>query len=274
MKLHSWIAENEQSHLPPILIFHGLFGQSDNWMNLARRWGALREVHALDLRNHGHSPWSEVWDYPHMAEDVLEYIGDRGLKAVHLVGHSMGGKVAMQLAAVSPERLTSLSVVDIGPRAYPVHHRVIIDALKKLDLSAIKQRKEAEERLEISAWSTKQFLLKNLHRSEAGNYSWRFNLDVIDRQIEEVGAELPLEMGYSGACLFVRGALSDYIQDRDWERIQSQFPRARLVEVAGSGHWVHAEKPDALDEALRAFWADSEGGSSAKSEVDRADQAE
>ncbi len=259
MKLHSWVAEAPQSSLAPVLVLHGLFGQSDNWMNLARRWGVHREVHALDLRNHGHSPWSQDWDYPNMAEDVREYMDDRGLENIHLLGHSMGGKAAMQLASTEPQKLISLAVVDIGPKRYPVHHRAIIDALKDLDVRKIEQRKQAEEQLAISAWSTKQFLLKNLHRNETGGYSWRFNLDVIDQKIDEVGAELPEDMGFAGPCLFVRGALSDYIVDRDWERIERQFPKAVLATVEGSGHWVHAEKPEELDRLLNSFWKEAEG---------------
>ncbi|MBI1316226.1 alpha/beta fold hydrolase [bacterium] len=224
-------------------------------MGLARKWSAQRGVHVLDLRNHGHSPWSEEWDYPSMALDVLEYLDDRSLEQVHLLGHSMGGKVAMELATRRPHRIESLCVVDIGPKPYPIHHRTLIDAMKRLDLSQIRQRKEAEDQLDIAAASTKQFLLKNLHRDAEGRYGWRFNLDVIDRKLDEVGAELPPELLFNGPSLFVRGALSDYITDADWDRIVRQFPLAQLETVEGSGHWVHAEQPEALDRVLRAFWS-------------------
>jgi len=258
MKLHSWISEAsyEGTQAIPLVILHGLFGQSDNWMALARRWSMERGVHALDLRNHGHSPWSEEWDYPSMALDVLEYLDDRGLDRVHLLGHSMGGKVAMELATHRPDRMESLCVVDIGPKPYPIHHRTLIDAMMRLDLGQIRQRREAEEQLDIAAASTKQFLLKNLHRDPEGRYAWRFNLDVIDRKLDEVGAELPPELSFDGPSLFVRGALSDYITDADWDRIVLQFPRARLETVEGSGHWVHAEQPDAFDRVVRSFWSE------------------
>jgi len=237
---------------PDLLILHGLFGLSDNWAGLARSWSTHFEVHNIDLRNHGRSPWSEDWSYAFMAEDVLEYLNTKAISSAYVLGHSMGGKAAMQLAVDHPNRVEKLIVVDIGPKQYPTHHRSIVDALQSIDFSQLERRSEISDALEpkIHDLGTRQFLLKNVHRS-ANGFAWRFNLDVIDAQLEEVGQCLVERDGYEAPALFIRGGKSGYILDDDLPGIHRHFPMMQLKTIQGAGHWVHAEKPkEVFDEVL------------------------
>ena len=238
----------------PLLILHGLFGLSDNWAMLARQWSEHFEVHNLDLRNHGRSPWSEDWNYGYMAADVLEYLNSKAITSAYILGHSMGGKVAMQLAVQAPTRVEKLIVVDIGPKQYPTHHRSIVEALASVNLNAIERRADIDAALEpkIPDFGTRQFLLKNVHRSSDG-FAWRFNLAVIDVQLEEVGRSLDAEESYEALSLFIRGGKSGYILDDDLPAIHRQFPLMELKTIAGAGHWVHAEKPKEVYEAVLSF---------------------
>ena len=252
MKLFSRVLGQTGS---PMVILHGLFGMSDNWLTLGRRWAEEHRVHLLDQRNHGQSPDSDEWTYLAMAGDVGHYIEEELGEAVHLVGHSMGGKTAMCLATERPDLLKSLTVIDIGPKAYPVHHRGIVDALKAVPVEVLSRRSEVNEALAkgIPQSSVRQFLMKSLHRCSSGGFEWRFNLDVIDRELENVGWELPEEAEYPGPTLFIRGGKSGYILDDDLPAIHRQFPLMEFESVAVAGHWVHAERPDALHDLLRSF---------------------
>jgi pimeloyl-ACP methyl ester carboxylesterase len=239
----------------PLVILHGLFGMSDNWLSLGRRWAESRKVILLDLRNHGLSPASSEWTYKAMASDVIEYLEDHKLNGVHLLGHSMGGKTAMCLASERPELLNTLTVVDIGPKQYPVHHRSIVDALLSVPVKELTQRQEVEEVLSrsIKEIGIRQFLMKSLHRLKDDGFEWRFNLEVIERELENVGESLPLDQGFDGPSLFVRGEKSSYILDEDLIAIHRQFPMMKFKGIHGAGHWVHAEKPEELFIAVSNF---------------------
>ncbi len=241
---------------PDVLILHGLFGMSDNWNTLAKRWAddCQMKMHMLDLRNHGQSPHSNDHSYKAMAEDVIEYLDDNNIDSAVIMGHSMGGKVAMRMAVDHPERVEKLLVVDIAPKGYPVHHREYIDAMRTLDFDEIKGRKEADAKLaeSLSSFMLRQFFLKSLHR-EDGKLAWRFNLDAIEDNLEMVGEAMELHVHYDGETQFIRGAKSGYIQDDDLELIQHHFPKATLHTVEGAGHWVHAEKPDEMYREVCAF---------------------
>lgn len=230
----------------PLIILHGLFGQSDNWNSLARQFSELdNAIYTVDLRNHGLSPHSEEWTYQSMSDDILELITDLKLKDVILIGHSMGGKLAMQFAMLHPELLKKLIVVDIAPKYYPPHHGEILKALNSVDFNVVKNRKDAEAILSesISDMGTKQFLLKNIYWKEDGLLAWRFNLDVITRKIETVGQETPNYSVCNTPTLFIRGERSKYILDTDLQQINTLFPFSEIKTIAQAGHWVHAEKP-------------------------------
>ena len=241
----------------PMIILHGLFGQSDNWQTLGKQFaehGSTSvttgyEVYLVDMRNHGHSPHSDQWNYNVMSNDLLELINDNILKKVILIGHSMGGKAAMQFALDHPEKLSKLIVADMAPKYYPPHHDKIIEGLKSVDFDVVKTRKEAEEQLSkyINDFGTKQFLLKNLYWKEDDKLAWRFNLEVISKNIEAVGETFNHD---DKQCilpaLFLRGGKSKYILDSDKGKIKRMFPRYQLRTIENAGHWLHADQPAAF----------------------------
>lgn len=242
---------------PPLLILHGLLGASGNWHTLASKVLAEHfSVYALDQRNHGRSPHTDDFDYPLMAEDLLGFIRQHDLGAPHLLGHSMGGKTAMQFALHYPEHTGKLIVVDMAPRAYPPHHSDLIAALQAVDLSVHDSRGEIDAFLAeaIPSRGVRQFLLKNLdYDSAAGQYSWRMNLDAIARNYAAINVGIEAPEPFRGEALFVRGGNSPYVQDDDIPQIEALFPNARLVTIEKAGHWVHAEQPQALAQVVLDF---------------------
>lgn len=237
----------------PLLILHGVFGSGDNWGTLGRKWSETYEVHLLDARNHGHSQHSDEFNYEAMADDLLEYMGDKNLAKAHILGHSMGGKVAMLFAVYHPEKVEKLIVADIAPKAYKPHHQEILAALQGLDLPNLQTRAEAEDAFAITEPGTRQFLLKSLFWKEKGKLAWRFNLPIIAEKISEVGEALPPPAIFYGQTLFVRGAKSRYILDADLENIEAHFPEMQLKTIQDAGHWLHAEKPTAFFETVNEF---------------------
>lgn len=235
---------------PDVLIMHGLFGMNDNWNTLGKRWAedCGMRMHMLDLRNHGQSPHAPDHSYRAMADDVVEYLNDQGIESAIIMGHSMGGKVAMRLAVDHPDRVQKLVVVDIAPKGYPVHHDEIIAAMRTLDFDVLKSRRDADKKLEESMpnFMMRQFLLKSLYWESEGRLGWRFNLDAIETNIEMVGEAMESEAQYDGTTLFIRGEKSGYIKDGDIHLIHDHFPKADLHTVKGAGHWVHAEKPEEM----------------------------
>ncbi|NJL15598.1 MAG: alpha/beta fold hydrolase [Microscillaceae bacterium] len=239
---------------PVIVILHGLFGNSDNWMAIARKLESRFQVYVPDQRNHGQSPWAETWNYEVMSQDLHEFLEAQQLSEVILVGHSMGGKVAMWYAGqyAAEQRLRQLLIVDIAPRAYPVHHDHILDALLRLPLAQLRSRREADEALAqyLPEADTRQFLLKNLQRNAQNQFYWQVNLEVIHQNIEIVGAPFPANWQVGVPTLFMKGALSQYIQEKDQAEIEVRFPQATLVSIPQAGHWVHAEQPEAFLQTL------------------------
>lgn len=238
----------------PLVILHGLLGMLDNWQAPARLLEDSYQCILVDLRNHGHSPHSPQHDYACMSADVIELMDDLGLETANILGHSMGGKVAMKLAQEHPNRVGKLVVADIGPKFYPVHHQDILTALRAVPLDSISRRSEAEEHMipYITEASVRQFLMKSLFRPEKGRFGWRFNLDAIESQIEHVGEPID-QLDYAGETLFIRGGNSNYILDADWPDIKVLFPNAFLETIDGTGHWLHAEKPQLFTDAIRNF---------------------
>ncbi len=241
---------------PPLLILHGLFGSSANWGSTARRLSHQCRVLCLDLRNHGDSPQVPRMGYPDMVADVRRFMDDHGLHSAAVLGHSLGGKVAMAFALDSPDRVERLIVVDIAPVTYSHSYALIVRALRGLDLSRVTSRTQADELLApaLPDGRLRQFLLQNL-ASDDGRYRWRLNLDAADRCEPEIKAFPAGEATepYAGEALFIRGALSDYVSPEHYSAIRRWFPVARIDVVAHAGHWVHVEQPDAFEEAVKAF---------------------
>ncbi len=244
----------------PLVILHGLFGSSDNWLTLGRKLAEQYKVYLVDQRNHGRSPWSNEWDYQLMAEDLLEFIQTHKLDNFILLGHSMGGKTAMNYAArYYPSKIEKLVVVDIAPKSYPIHHDTIVAGLRSLDLSQINSRKEADDQLakKVEEVGVRQFLLKNLYRPKTEGsdkkFAWRINLPVIGDNLDKMSMGLPDNFEFDGPTLFIRGLRSNYIKDEDNTLIQQYFPNAVIRSIAEAGHWVHAEKPQVFLETLLEF---------------------
>jgi esterase len=228
----------------PLIILHGLFGSLENWQTVSRRLGEHFQVFAIDQRNHGGSPHSQNFNYEVMAGDLLEFMKTHGLARAHILGHSMGGKTAMQFALRHPEKVGKLIVVDMAPKAYPPGHLDIFKALFALDLTRFQNRKEMEDALadSIPEVSVRQFLLKNVMRDEAGVFKWKLGLDEIHQNYDQLNQALAKEAPFPGEALFIKGGRSDYILAPDEGVIKEYFPRALITSIPDAGHWVHAEK--------------------------------
>lgn len=239
---------------PPLVILHGLFGSLDNWFSIAKELVEHYTLYLVDQRNHGDSPHSNEWNYGVMVEDLRELLDAEGLDSVYLMGHSMGGKTVMNFAVQYPERVSKLIVGDIAPRYYPIHHQVILEGLNALDLSQLQSRKEADDLLApyIPELGIRQFLLKSLGR-DANGFAWKINLSVITQHIEEVGKALDEETVFEGPTLFLGGANSSYIQEKDLSDMKRHFPNCTWISIPNAGHWLHAEQPQAVVAEMRKF---------------------
>ncbi len=231
---------------PHLIIVHGLFGMLDNWHGLALKFAEQMQCWTIDLRNHGKSPHSPDMSYAVMADDLAEFCKNHHLEKAHFLGHSMGGKVVMELAGRYPALVDHLVVADIGPKAYPPTHNEIIAALESVDLSTLKRRSEAEIILSEHqlGWSVTQFLLKNLGRNNDNTgYCWKFGLEEIKANYSHISGAIDGDIYFSGRTLFLRGERSDYIQPEDESDILKMFPIAEFETVADAGHWLHADQP-------------------------------
>lgn len=235
----------------PIIILHGLFGSSDNWLTQAKLFGTHYKVYSIDLRNHGQSPHSNDFDYTSMVSDLKEFIEEHQIQSPVIIGHSMGGKAAMNFALAHPDMLSKLIVVDISPRPYNLEHYAIVEGLKAIPINTVTSRNEADEILSshIPDSDVRQFLLKNLQRKSGGGFSWKINLPVISEKLSNIGVDLQVTGQFKKPTLFIRGAKSKYISDEDWKRITAIFPEAQL-ETMDTGHWVQAEKPQEFAETV------------------------
>lgn len=243
------------SALPPFVILHGLFGMIDNWQLHAQRLSTDYCVYALDLRNHGRSPHSEEMNYSVMAEDVALFCKEKGLEKIVLLGHSMGGKVAMQFAVDFPDLLDVLVVADIAPKSYHAKgHQKYFDAFNAIDFSKIESRKQADEA--FAAFESNQgirlFLLKNLEKAEEG-YALKCNVKIIEKAYPVISGKVDIPHPISVPALFMKGALSSYILPEDEVEIEAQFPQAVFVSIPQAGHWLHAENPDVFYQELIQF---------------------
>ena len=240
----------------PLLILHGFMGMSDNWKTLGSQYAQEGfQAHILDLRNHGRSFHSDIFNYEVMVQDVVDYCNENNLSNIDCIGHSMGGKVAMLLATQFPNLVNKLIVADIGPKFYPQHHQTILEGLNAVDFSLKPSRSEVEEIISkyIPDFGTRQFLLKSLYWVEPGQLAFRFNLAIFNIQIEQIGTALPENAHFENPTLFIRGGNSNYILDSDIEGIHNHFPKAVINTISNVGHWLHAEKPHEFFELTKNF---------------------
>lgn len=240
--LHSKIVGFGEKHL---LIFHGLFGQLDNWSTLGKQFGEHFTTHLIDLRNHGRSFHSEDSSLAAMTQDIVNYMEAHSIEKAHLLGHSLGGRIVIDFAMIHQNRLDHLIVADMAPKAYQPHHNAIFKALKSVDFDQVETRKDVEKTLEqyIPEMGVRQFLLKNVYHADNGQYTFRFNLDVLDNFYQEmIGTDL-LKGEFDGPTLFLGGAKSNYIMPEDETIICERFPNAEIKKIANAGHWLHAENP-------------------------------
>jgi len=246
---------SSSSGATPVVILHGLLGSARNWTTIARQLGETRQVFALDLRNHGSSPWTDSMDYDRMALDVCAFMNGHGLAATSLIGHSMGGKVAMRLALGHGDRVERLVVVDIAPVPYQRDFHVYIDAMRRLDLIRITRRAEADAALaeHIAEAGVRGFLLQNLVVAE-GKLAWRVPLATLAAAMPELmGFPQRPNEHFDGPTLFVTGGRSRYVRPEHHQLVLQLFPQAQFAEIEDAGHWVQAEAPKAFLELVSGF---------------------
>lgn len=240
----------------PFLILHGFLGMSDNWKTLGSKFAEEGyQVHLIDQRNHGRSPHSSEMNYEAMSQDVKHYCEVHDLKDIILLGHSMGGKVAMQFAGDFPKMLKKLIIVDISPRYYAPHHQEILAGLQALDDEKITSRGDAEDFLSkfVSDKGTRLFLLKNLYWKTKDKLSLRLNLPVLANAANDIGLALHDNIRFDKPTLFIRGGNSNYITKEDELLINKHFPNSKIETIPGAGHWVHAEKMNTFFEIVTHF---------------------
>ena len=251
-----------QGNGPAVVIIHGLFGDLDNLKNLARSLSSDYTTVVVDVRNHGDSFHSDTMEYPSMATDVLAVIDHLELDQVAVVGHSMGGKIAMELCLTQPERVACAVFADIAPVAYDARHDHILKALTAIDTSTLTSRKDADTELakNIDTLGVRQFLLKNL-RKTGDTYDWRLNLSGITQAYSAITGAVS-DGKYGGPVLFIKGGDSDYLLTEHRPTINQLFPQAEAKLIEGTGHWLHAEKPQIFNRLVGTFLDTHFGGNS------------
>ncbi|MBN1186905.1 MAG: alpha/beta fold hydrolase [Bacteroidales bacterium] len=258
---------------PNLVILHGLYGMSDNWMTIGKKLADHFELILVDQRNHGQSPHNNTHTYEAMRDDLLELYDDQGIKEAHLIGHSMGGETAMLFASDYPERVKSLIAVDISPRDYMKHpdfemnvklHSSMIEAIQGLNLSDYTTLNEVERDLSASIPDKhiRQFLLKNLQRTGNMGFRWKFNIQVLGKEIRSILAGMDEKKyipGFKGSpALFIRGKNSNYLMDEDIPWIKRIYPGVKIETIDNAGHMVHAEQPELFIELVRNFLSEIE----------------
>ena len=252
MKLHANIIGEGK----PFIILHGFLGMGDNWKTLAKKYSELGyQVHLVDQRNHGRSPHSDDFSYEIMSKDLLEYCESNQLTNIILLGHSMGGKTAMDFACRYAHLVEKLLIADIAPKYYAPHHQTILESLHALDFSKISSRNDAEAILKnyIPEPGIRMFLLKNLYRKEKTSFDLRINLSTLSGKVTEIGKALASDAIFNKPALFLRGSKSDYVLDTDFNLINKHFPNNQLKTVSNASHWLHAENPLEFFEYSKEF---------------------
>jgi pimeloyl-ACP methyl ester carboxylesterase len=250
---------------PPLVILHGLYGSSDNWVTIAKKLGNSFTVYLPDQRNHGQSPHSQIHDYDSMRDDLFELAGDLNLKKFFLAGHSMGGKTAISFALKWPEMLNGLLIADISPftnetgrQSIYVQHFTILNAILSFDLDKISTRREAGNVLleKIPSEKVRELILKNLQRTTDNNFAWKLNAQSILKNLDKIMEGVERQTDYSQQIIgfpviFLKGGDSDYIPAVDFRDIRNVFPAAEIIEIPEAGHWIHVDKPDEVVNYIR-----------------------
>ena len=250
----------------PLVILHGLLGSLDNWQTIAKHLSAVESAtrnpqlvtYILDQRNHGRSPRTDEFNYDLLSNDLLEFFEQEKIEKAHIIGHSMGGKVAMKFALEHADKVSKLIVVDVAPAQYEDRHSDVFNALFAANVQHANSREEVEKVLReklSNDETTVQFLLKSLTRAEVGQtgFQWRFNLDSLRKNYSEISAAITSSKQFAGETLFIKGEKSSYINAENFDSIEKVFPKNKLVEIKGAGHWVHAEKPQEFLKEVISF---------------------
>lgn len=251
MQLHCEKSGNGE----PLVMMHGLFGSFENLGAISRILDNDFTLYRLDLRNHGRSPHSDHMSFAAMADDLIEFLDRQSLPSPFLFGHSLGGKVAMELACRQPARVRKLVVADIAPVSYPSHHNAILDGLAGIDLTRVQSRRDADAQLAnfVAEAPVRQFILKSLERTTDGSYRWRLNVPAILNEYDDLRLAVGEGGQYPGPTLFLRGEHSNYIAERNTAEIKAKFPASTITTIEGASHWLHAEKPQAVAKAILDF---------------------
>lgn len=239
----------------PLLILHGLFGMGDNWTYFGKYWSNKYEVHLIDLRNHGNSFHSDEMDYLILSKDVLLYIEYYKLFNLILIGHSMGGKIAMYIALNYPFISSKIIIVDIAPKNYPPYHKKIISIIKKINLNIIKKRKDLEDFLSnfFLEETIKSLLSKNLYRINNGNFAFKFYLQGIENNYNKLSNYPIINQKYKKLIIFITGSKSNYISNKDYFLIKKYFPLSKIITVKNAGHCIHSDMPDIFCNIVQKF---------------------
>jgi pimeloyl-ACP methyl ester carboxylesterase len=242
----------------PVVILHGLFGISDNWVSYARRLSTeAYEVFVPDQRNHGQSPQSDIFNYLALTDDLFDFLDENEIEDPIIIGHSMGGKVAMRFALENPMLLKKLVVVDISLKAYGPRkqHLNIIEAMKSIDLTSIKTRSDVETRLAdyIPEPRIRQFILKNLHRKGKDSFEWRLYYEGIEKSLAEMFDNIDTSVKFNKPTLFIKGGASDYILLEDFAQIRYNFPHSEIITIENASHWVHVEAAEKFYQLTSGF---------------------
>lgn len=257
----------KSGHGPVMIILHGLYGSSDNWLSIARRLEDRFTIFIPDLRNHGKSPHTSTHTFEDMVGDLHLFFLHHHIKTATILGHSMGGKLAMMFAADYPEMVDNLIVADIAPKNYNsgnralksvLQHEVILGLMEELNLVAVTSRKEIDHFLagKLSNVTLRQFLIKNIHRNKEGYFEWKINVPVLKSALNSITSEVNSQWFDARKPIlkypvtFIRGLNSEYISDQDFISITDIYPEARLIDIPGAGHWLHAEQPEKFVEAV------------------------
>jgi esterase len=248
LNIHEYPGPSNQT---PLLIVHGLFGLARNWSSIAKRLSAARPVYAVDMRNHGDSPWMPTNSYADMANDLAEVIASIG-KPIDILGHSMGGKAAMMLALLHPYLVKHLIVGDIAPVAYSHSHIGLVQAMQSVDLEKVAMRRDADDLLakNVEDRSTRAFLLQSL---DLQSRRWRLNLKVLAAEMPSIIGWPDLDLVFKGPTLFIAGGNSNYVSKDSQEAISHAFPNAQTVVIKDAGHWLHVDNPDRLIHIVDTF---------------------
>lgn len=255
MQLNSEVRGNGH----PLILVHGFLGALDNWRSMSKRLAAHYRVYLIDLRNHGHSPHSEMMNYSVMARDLSEFFLAHGIESGFVLGHSLGGKVAMQFALECPALVDKLIVADMAPKAYPPAHKPLLAALRQLNVNTLKSYAEADTALAaaIGDAALRRFVIKNLEHGSDGSFRWRIALEPIIANYDKLTQAITVGNTFDKPVCFLRAGRSNYVEESDLDLIRSLFPRAELRAIPNAGHWLHIDAPDEFFRIVTEFFASS-----------------